>query len=61
VLLPLVHRGWMNLILYLFRKAQFVAIGVKQMKVSLAPFGIMRSCFGIQALGDRSRIHGVHV
>jgi hypothetical protein len=36
----------LNLILQRFRKAQFVAIGVEQMKVSLAPFGITRHVVG---------------
>src|SRR5207237_3667305 len=48
----------LNLFLKRFRKAQLVAVGVEQMKVSLAPFGITRGHFGIQALCDGPRIHG---
>jgi hypothetical protein len=34
----------LNLILKRFRKAQLVAVGVEQMKVSLAPFGLNMTC-----------------
>ena len=44
-----------------FGKAQLVTIGVEQMKESLAPFGIPRGRFGVEAVSDRPFIQGVHV